>query len=211
MSEKPVHYSLVAAQKHLRKVDKTMGSLMRKVGNTEIRNEAELSVYESLVRAIVYQMLSTRSAAAIHKRLLDSCEQQVSPTRITRLGEARLREIGFSRAKVASVLDLTEKVQNGSIPPDDELIHATDDELVRCLTAVKGIGVWSVEMLMVFNLGRADILPATDLGVRKGHMMAYSLDEMLSPAQLLAAGEVWRPYRSVAAWYLWRATDSVDW
>lgn len=209
--KKPLHYLFSDAQKHLRRVDKTMGSLMRKVGPTMVRSESDRSVYQSLVRAIVYQMLSTQSAAAIHARLEDACGEIVSPTTVDALGENRLREIGFSRAKVASVLDLTEKTRSGLIPPDSELIMASDQELIDTLTVVKGIGVWSVEMLMIFNLQRADVLPATDLGVRKGHKMAYGLEEMLPAKELLGEGECWRPYRSAAAWYLWRATDSVDW
>jgi len=209
--KKPVHYSFSDAQKYLRRVDKTMGSLIRKVGPTAVRSESDRTVYQSLVRAIVYQMLSTRSAAAIFARLEQACCELISPDSVASLGEERLREIGFSRAKVASVLDLTEKTRTGIIPPDKELIVTSDQSLIKILTEVKGIGLWSVQMLMIFNLQRPDVFPATDLGVRKGHMMAYGHDEMLSAKDLLAEGELWAPYRSVAAWYLWRATDSVDW
>ena len=87
----------------------------------------------------------------------------------------------------------------------------SDKELTKCLTQVRGIGEWSVQMLMIFNLRRADVFPATDLGVRRGHMLAYSLEEMLSAKDLKDISEVWQPYRSVAAWYLWRANDCVDW
>lgn len=203
--------TLTKARAHLRKVDPTMASLMSKVGKTELRSEADMTVYHSLVRAIVYQMLSTKSAAAIYGRLVDSCHGDVCPASITSLGEQALRDIGFSRAKVASVTDLTQKMQSGDIPTDAELQKLSDQSLVECLTTVKGIGAWTVEMLMFFNLRRANVFPATDLGVRKGHMLAYGLDEMLSAKELLAESEIWKPYRSLAAWYLWRATDSVDW
>lgn len=188
-----------------------MGELINRVGTTSVRSEAELSVYQSLARAIVYQMLSTRSAAAIYGRLLNACNGTVTPRSIDNIGEVGLREIGFSRAKVVSMLDLTERLRTGEIPDDASLIKMSDDELVECLTQVKGIGRWSVEMLMIFNLGRADVFPATDLGVRKGHMLAYGLESMLPASDLLALSEVWRPYRTAAAWYLWRATDSVNW
>ena len=102
-------------------------------------------------------------------------------------------------------------MERGDIPDDEQLMRMSDDDLVDCLTQVKGIGRWSVEMLMIFNLGRADVFPATDLGVRKGHMLAYGLDDMLPASELLAASARWKPYRTAAAWYLWRATDSVDW
>lgn len=203
--------TLTKARAHLRKVDPTMASLMIKVGKTELRSEADMTVYHSLVRAIVYQMLSTKSAAAIYGRLVESCDGDVSPATVAQLGEQALRDIGFSRAKVASVTDLTQKMQNGNIPPDACLRKLSDQSLIDCLTTVKGIGAWTVEMLMFFNLRRTDVFPATDLGVRKGHMLAYGLEEMLPAKLLLAESEVWKPYRSLAAWYLWRATDSVDW
>jgi len=203
--------NLTNARAHLKKVDQTMASLMTKVGKTEVRSEAELSVYHSLLRAIVYQMLSTKSAAAIYGRLVDSCSGDICPASVAAVGEQTLRNIGFSRAKVASAMDLTEKVQNGVIPGDVELRKLSDQALIDCLTDVRGIGSWTVEMLLIFNLRRVNVLPVTDLGVRKGHMLAYGLDDMLPARELLAAGEIWQPYRSLAAWYLWRATDSVDW
>lgn len=188
-----------------------MGILISRIGKTEVRSEADLSVYQSLARAICYQMLSTRSAAAIYGRLLDLCDGVVDPATIQRLGGERLREIGFSSAKVISLMDLTNRIACGDIPADEKLIKMPDDELIDCLTRVKGIGRWSVEMVMIFNLGRADIFPATDLGVRRGHKLAYALEDMLPAAELLAESEVWKPFRTAAAWYLWRATDCVDW
>lgn len=204
-------YQLADAQKSLKSADETMGELIRLVGATKVRSEASLSVFQSLVRAIAYQMISTKAAAAIHGRLLDQCDGDVQPQQILKLGEVALRELGYSRAKVASLLDLSEKCASGVIPDDGALRGLSDKELVHCLTQVRGVGVWSVEMLMIFNLRRPDVFPATDLGVRRGHMLAYGLDEMLDAKALLALSDAWRPYRSVAAWYLWRANDCVDW
>ncbi len=204
-------YSLRTASVHLGNADDTMAQLINHIGSTRVRSEADLSVYQSLARAICYQMLSTRSAAAIYSRLLDVCGNRVTPETVEGVGERALRDIGFSRAKVVSIMDLTGRVQSGDIPDDVKLMKMSDDELVDCLTRVKGIGRWSVEMLMIFNLGRADVFPATDLGVRKGHMLAYGLDEMLPATELLRLSDIWKPYRTAAAWYLWRATDSVDW
>ncbi len=188
-----------------------MGRLMRLVGPSEVRSEQELSVFQSLVRAIAYQMISTKAAAAIHGRLLEQCGGEVQPDKLLALGEERLREIGYSRAKVSSLLDLSDKCATGVIPDDEALNSLSDKELVICLTQVRGIGLWSVEMLMIFNLRRPNVFPATDLGVRRGHMLSYELPEMLSAKELLVEAEVWQPYRSVAAWYLWRANDCVDW
>ena len=204
-------YRLADAKSSLKAADQTMGELIRLVGVTKVRSEADLSVFQSLVRAIAYQMISTKAAAAIHGRLLDRCDADLQPQRILEIGEQALREIGYSRAKVASLLDLSEKCVSGVVPDDDALSALSDKELVRCLTQVRGVGVWSVEMLMIFNLRRPDVFPATDLGVRRGHMLAYGLDEMLDAKALLALSDIWRPYRSVAAWYLWRANDCVDW
>jgi len=188
-----------------------MQRLIRLVGKTEVRSEQSATVFQSLVRAIAYQMISTKAAAAIHKRLIEQCDSDLQPEKLLQLGELQLRETGFSRAKVASLLDLSEKCDSGVVPDDRTLDEMTDKELTKCLTQVRGIGEWSVQMLMIFNLRRADVFPATDLGVRRGHMLAYDLEEMLSARDLMAVSELWKPYRSVAAWYLWRANDCVDW
>lgn len=205
------HYKLSAAKKYLSDVDKTMGRLVKLVGRTEVRSEQELSIFQSLVRAIAYQMISTKAAAAIHARLLQRCDSDLQPEKLLVVGEDQIREIGFSRAKTASLLELAEKFDNGVLPDDETLDSLSDQELTKCLTQVRGIGNWSVQMLMIFNLRRADVFPATDLGVRRGHMLAYGLDEMLDAKELLATSTTWQPYRSVAAWYLWRANDCVDW
>ncbi len=188
-----------------------MGRLIALVGETKVRSEQELSIFQSLVRAIAYQMISTKAAAAIHARLIECCDADLQPEKLLKLGEVKIREVGFSRAKVASLLDLAEKFHSGELPDDTSLDALEDKELTKCLTQVRGIGDWSVQMLMIFNLRRADVFPATDLGVRRGHLLAYDLDEMLSAKELLAVSSIWQPYRSVAAWYLWRANDCVDW
>lgn len=205
------HYKLSEAKKALTRADPVMGRLIQLVGKTTVRSEQELTVFQSLVRAIAYQMISTKAAAAIHNRLIDRCHADVQPAALLQLGEAQIREIGFSRAKVASLLDLSDKFEKGVLPDDESLDVMSDKELTKCLTQVRGIGDWSVQMLMIFNLRRADVFPATDLGVRRGHMLAWQLDEMLSAKALLATSSLWQPYRSVAAWYLWRANDCVNW
>lgn len=207
----PKKLSLARAREHLGQVDPVMGELIERIGPTRLRSEHASTIYQSLVRAIVFQMLSTRSANAIHQRLLEACPSGVSPQSLMALGEPALRAIGFSRAKVLSVTDLSEKTLDGTIPCDSVLEQLDDESLIKLLSSVRGIGRWSVEVLMIFNLHRPDVLPATDLGIRKGHALAYRLDDMLPARELLEAGEIWRPWRSAASWYLWRATDSVDW
>jgi len=202
---------LSEAKKYLGQRDESMHRLIRLVGKTEVRSEQSSSVFQSLVRAIAYQMISTKAASAIHNRLIEQCDSDLQPEKLLHLGEQQIRETGFSRAKVASLLDLSEKCHSGVVPDDRKLDEMTDKELTKCLTQVRGIGEWSVQMLMIFNLRRADVFPATDLGVRRGHMLAYDLDEMLSAKDLKETSEIWQPYRSAAAWYLWRANDCVDW
>lgn len=199
------------AKKYLSQADPAMGRLMTLVGKTTVRSEQDLTIFQSLVRAIAYQMISTKAAAAIHGRLIECCHSDLQPEKLLELGENQIREVGFSRAKVASLLDLAEKFENGVLPDEATLDMMSDDDLSGCLTQVRGIGVWSVQMLMIFNLRRADVFPATDLGVRRGHMLAFGLDDMLSAKDLLVASSVWQPYRSAAAWYLWRSNDCVDW
>ena len=113
----------------------------------------------------------------------------------------------MSRAKVAAVKDLSTKTLEGIVPDKEQLYEMGNDEIIARLTAVRGIGRWTVEMLLIFYLGRPDVLPITDLGVRKGFMIAYSLDDLPKPSALAQYGERWQPYRSVASWYLWRAND----
>lgn len=211
ITNKDRHYKLPAAKKYLTDADKTMGRLIELVGRTRVRSEQKLTIFQSLVRAIAYQMISTKAAAAIHSRLIEHCDSDLQPQKLLSLGHDHIREVGFSRAKTASLLELAEKFENGVLPDDEVLDDMSDQELTKCLTQVRGIGDWSVQMLMIFNLRRSDVFPASDLGVRRGHMLSYSLDEMLSAKELLAASVQWQPYRSVAAWYLWRANDCVDW
>lgn len=204
-------FQLSRAKQALQQADPVMARLIELVGRTRVRSEKQMSVFQSLTRAVAFQMISTKAATAIHSRLEDACGQDISPAHVMLLGEDKLRLLGYSRAKCASLLDLAEKFHSGEIPADSILKKMPDDKLVKCLTQVRGIGKWSVEMLMIFNLRRADVFPATDLGVRKGHMYAYGLEEMLEPKELIACSRLWMPNRSVATWYLWRSTDSVDW
>jgi DNA-3-methyladenine glycosylase II len=121
--------------------------------------------------------------------------------------DAAFRAAGLSNAKVAAVKDLAAKTLDGTVPTLGRLVKMSDEEIVSRLVQVRGIGVWSVEMLLMFRLGRPDVLPVSDLGVRKGAMLTYGLGKMPTPKELLQHGERWRPFRSVAAWYMWRAVD----
>lgn len=166
------------------------------------------NTFEYLVRAIVYQQLSGKAAATIHGRLLEHFERRKpTPSAMLDLDVATLRGAGVSRSKAASLHDLARRVLDGEIPSLQKLRHMDDEDIVEHLTHVRGIGRWTVEMLLMFGLRRPDVLPATDLGVRQGFAATYGLADMPAPAALLEHGERWRPYRSVAAWYMWRAVE----
>ena len=164
--------------------------------------------FEALLRAIVYQQLSGRAAGAIHTRVLALFEDgRPTPPALAAMSEERLRASGLSRAKAAAARDLAEKTIARIVPGGRALRGMSDDEITARLVQVRGVGRWTVEMLLMSYLARPDVLPATDLGVRRGFARIQGLEALPAPADLLAHGERWRPWRTVAAWYLWRAAD----
>jgi DNA-3-methyladenine glycosylase II len=189
--------------------DKHMARLIRRVGDFKLEPSKLDDPFRSLVRAIVYQQLSGKAAATIHGRAVAAfgVRGKISPQALINASEDELRAVGLSRAKTAAVKDLAAKTLDGTVPTLARLRKMQDAEIVERLTSVRGIGVWSVEMLLMFKLGRPDVLPISDLGVRKGFMLTYQRDEMPKPTDVLKHGECWRPFRSVASWYLWRAVE----
>jgi 3-methyladenine DNA glycosylase/8-oxoguanine DNA glycosylase len=167
------------------------------------------SPFEALSESIVYQQLSGYAAAAIFARLvaLFPPRKFPRPGDLLAISEDKLRSAGLSRGKIAALRDLATKTIDGTVPQMRELRRLSDDEIVERLSAVRGIGRWTAEMLLIFRLGRPDVLPATDYGVRKGFARVYRRKELPTPKELLAAGEKWRPYRTVASWYFWRALE----
>ena len=161
------------------------------------------------MHAIIYQQLSGKAAATIHGRLLALFPDGdgLAPQPLLDAPDDLLRGAGLSRAKVAAVRDLAAKTLDGTVPPLDILKTLDDEAIIQRLTAVRGVGRWTAEMLLIFRLGRPDVLPIHDLGVRRGFQRTYGLDVLPPPKALHAHGERWRPYRSVASWYLWRAAD----
>jgi DNA-3-methyladenine glycosylase II len=165
--------------------------------------------FEALARAICFQQLSGKAAATIYGRFEAVVGGAVTPEAILSTPLESLRGAGLSAAKAASVIDLSEKVLDGTVPVG-ALKKLGDDELVERLVVVRGIGRWTAEMFLIFQLRRLDVWPVDDLGVRKGYGIAWQLASMPSPKELAALGESLRPYRSVAAWYCWRATELTD-
>jgi DNA-3-methyladenine glycosylase II len=167
------------------------------------------SPYEVLLESIAYQSISGKAAATIFGRVKALCSTGRAPTpeEVLKLRKPALRKAGLSGAKVLAMKDLAKKTIEGIVPSFEEAQKLTDEELVKRLVSVRGIGAWTVEMFLIFRLGRPDVLPIHDLGVKKGWSVAYGKKHMPKPKELLAFGERWRPYRTIASWYMWRAFE----
>ena len=194
---------------HLARRDRVMARLIREAGPCALRPEPRRTPFQSLVQAVAHQQLNGTAAATILRRFqaLFPGRRFPRPEDIEGTGDEALRGVGLSRAKVAAIRDIAAKVMSGEIPGPRVIRRLTDEEVVERLTAARGVGRWTVEMLLMFQLGRPDVLPSDDLGVRNGFRIAYGREEMPRPRELLEFGERWRPHRTVAAWYLWRAVD----
>jgi DNA-3-methyladenine glycosylase II len=197
------------AAAHLTKVDRVLARVIRKVGPGDVDFPRGVNPFRTLVQAVAHQQLTGKAANTILKRViaLYPGKKFPSPEDLLRTPDAKLRGAGFSRAKVAAVKDIAAKTIAGVVPTARAMAKLTDLEIVERLTSIRGVGPWTVEMMLIFTLGRPDVLPVTDYGVRKGFALTYQLKELPSPKEILAFGERWKPHRSAAAWYLWRATE----
>lgn len=184
-----------------------MAKLIKRVGPFSPRDPLEDS-FAALVRSIMYQQLAGAAATAIHGRFLKLFKEALSPTAVLALPEGAMRAAGLSAAKAAAVTDLAQKVVDGTVPLGD-VESLSDDELVERLTKVRGIGRWTAEMFLIFQLRRLDVWPVDDYGVRKGWALAHRKRDLPAPRALRDEGEKFRPYRTIAAWYCWRAVDTV--
>jgi DNA-3-methyladenine glycosylase II len=197
--------SLAAASAELAGRDPVIAALYERVGPCRLRGRRG-SYFESLARAIVYQQLSGKAAATIYGRVEAALGGAVTPEAVLAMPIERLRAAGLSTAKTASVIDLATKVADGTVALDDAA-RCGDEELIARLVAVRGIGRWTAEMFLMFQLRRLDVWPVDDLGVRKGYAVAWGLPELPAPKALAELGDGFRPFRSVAAWYCWRAVE----
>lgn len=196
------------ALRHFRSTDPVLADLTAEVGRFKLEFRTELTQFDALLRSIVYQQLSGRAAASILNRVLGLYKDSFpTPDELLETPEEKLRSCGLSQAKTRAVKDLAEKTSLGVLPTPVEIAEMSSNEIIKAFTTVRGIGPWTVEMLLIFNLGHPDILPATDLGVRRGFSVAYQSSVLPEPDELLKHGECWKPYRSVASWYLWQAAD----
>jgi 3-methyladenine DNA glycosylase/8-oxoguanine DNA glycosylase len=197
------------ACRHLAAVDPRLCDLLTRVGPYRMRPQPTHSLFTALLRSIVYQQLSGKAAETILGRVnrLFAPRRFPTPGELLRISPERLREAGLSAAKTAAVRDLAARTLDGTVPPLARIRRMEDEEIIQRLTIVRGIGRWTAEMLLMFRLGRPDVLPVTDLGVRKGFQLTFRTRKLPEPSVITRRAEPWRPYRSVASWYLYRALE----
>lgn len=200
------------AVNHLLRADQTLARVIRKVGPCRLTPANHRSPFQALVQAVAHQQLNGTAAGTILRRVraLYPHRRFPKPEDLLATPDERLRGAGLSRAKTASVKDIAAKTIAGVVPTSRAIKKMSDAEILERLTSLRGVGPWTVEMLLMFTLGRPDVLPVTDYGVRCGFARVYGLAELPSPKELHEHGERWRPYRSVAAWYLWRSLELPD-
>jgi len=195
------------AMRALTRTDPVLGRAIRGHGAFALKPRRDRTPFALLTRAVINQQLSNKAAATIEARLIAALGDGLTPESVLAAGPERLRAVGLSRAKSSALLDLAAKTLDGTIPSFRALSRMSDDTIIEHLTQVRGIGLWSAQMFLIFSLARPDVMPAQDLGVRKGFQLLYGGRELPSPQAVLSHAEIWRPWRSVAAWYLWRVTD----
>ncbi len=201
---------------HLRKQDAKLGALIDRAGPFTLRLDVSLSPFESLLESILYQQLHGKAAATIHGRVRECYKGDPSPKALIDTPDEILRACGVSGNKIKALKDLAAKTLDGTVPSHAAILKMSDADIVERLTEVRGIGPWTVEMLLIFRLGRPDVLPVTDYGVRKGYALTFlrvpksrpiEAADLPKPDAVFKRGRRWAPFRSVASWYLWRACD----
>ena len=206
-------FDAVAALDHLRGADPTLAALIDKVGAFAMELKNAPTLFAALAEAIVYQQLTGKAAATIHARvvaLFPSSRAGLTPKNILGASDEALRSAGLSRSKLLSLRDFAQKAIDGDVPTLAETRRMADEEIIARLTHVRGIGRWTAQMLLIFHLGRGDVLPVDDYGVRKGYAVAFRKRELPKREAIEKRAERWRPYRSVASWYLWRAAENTS-
>jgi DNA-3-methyladenine glycosylase II len=192
---------------HLKRADPVMARLIRAVGPCRFAARTDHSHFYHVTRSIVYQQLSGKAAATIHGRFLELMgSPSPEPAAVAAMPETTLRGAGLSRQKASYIRDLARRVHTGDVPLAS-IEDLSDEDVIATLTRVKGIGRWSAQMFLMFRLGRPDVLPELDLGIRKGIKLAYRLRAMPSPKRVQAIGRPWSPHATIASWYLWRSLD----
>lgn len=201
---------------HLRARDAKLAALIERVGEFALRLDGLPSPFESLLESILYQQLHGKAAATIHRRVREIYSGDPSPQALLDTPEERLRAAGVSGNKIKAMRDLAAKTIEGTVPSHRAIVKMSDADIVERLTEVRGIGPWTVEMLLIFRMGRPNVLPVTDYGIRKGYALTFlkvpknraiEAADLPKPDVIFKRGVRWAPFRSVASWYLWRACD----
>jgi DNA-3-methyladenine glycosylase II len=211
MAKFPRGFDLDLAGAHLARRDRKLARWMERIGPLDTAGwRRPFDTVDSLARSILYQQLSGKAAATIVGRVEVAIgSKKLTPEALARIDDPSLRACGVSGNKTLALRDLSLRAERGEVPSSRELLSLHHDEIIERLTAVRGIGRWTVEMMLMFRLGRPDILPVDDLGVRKGAQLLDKLEEMPKPKELALRGEQWGPYRTLAGLYLWRIADSI--
>jgi DNA-3-methyladenine glycosylase II len=199
--------NLGRALRALRHADPQLARLIQRVGACRMELHSHASPFEALLSSICYQQLHGRAAKTIHGRVHTAFSKDgvLRPERILAAEDEQLRATGLSRQKTAAIRDLAARTCDGTVPTLDQIRLLSNEEIIARITAVRGVGLWTVQMFLMFVLGRPDVLPAGDFGVRKGFAHTFGLKEFPTPLQVLERGRRWEPWRTVASWYLWRA------
>jgi DNA-3-methyladenine glycosylase II len=209
-------FDIAEAVAHLCTSDAKLGALIDRVGEFKLRLDAAPSPFESLLESILYQQLHGKAAATIHRRVREYFGGDPAPHLLIATPDEPLRACGVSGNKIKALKDLAARTLDGTVPSHKAITKMTDIEIIERLTAVRGIGPWTVEMLLIFRLGRPDVFPVSDYGVRKGFALTFqrlpktrplAAEDLPKAEVLLRRGKRWAPFRSVASWYLWRACD----
>lgn len=201
--------------------DPALGKVIERVGDYKLAVNPLQNSYEALAESIIYQQITGKAAASILKKVVDQVGDltdegiKIFPQANTllKLEAEALRACGLSRSKQLALIDLANKMSAGDLPSKEEMLELDDQELIEKLITIRGIGTWTVQMLLIFNLGRPDVMPHTDYGIRKGFTLSFprsgtrAKDGLATPASVLKRAEKWRPYRTCASWYLWRSLD----
>lgn len=205
----PPPFSVRRAERHLRAASPAMARLIDRVGACDLRVHT-LEPFDALLRSIVYQQLAGSAAAAILKRVRDLFpDSRPTPAAVLAMSPERLRSAGLSRAKEAAIRDLARHAAAGLFPSRAEAASMSEAALVEVFTKVRGVGPWTVQMFLIFGLGKADVWPALDFGVRKGLGVTHRRPGLPTPQEAVRFGERYAPFRSIAAWYFWRAAEAA--
>jgi DNA-3-methyladenine glycosylase II len=206
----PLPVECAAAVKRLTEIDPILADVIARVGPCEVVATVKVDLFQALLRSIIYQQLHGKAAAAIHGRVLKVTgggRGRRGAAALQSVPDNALRAAGLSANKLLAIRDLAAKTLDGTVPTARVAAQLGDDELIERLTAVRGIGPWTVHMLMIFHLGRPDVMPTGDFGIRKAFSRLYRRGRVVKPEAILRQAKLWQPHRSVASWYLWRSLD----